>query len=172
MLFAGLLVHNITPGPLLLRDHPDVFWGVICSMYIGNVMLLILNLPLIGMWVQVTKIPFRVLFPLIILICTIGVYSVNNSRFDLWVMLIFGVVGYILKKSGYEFPPLVLAYILTPLLEQSLRQSLIMSGGSFTIFLLRTIPCICLAVAVLLLASASMTRFKKKRELLIEDSPD
>ena len=172
MLFAGLLVHNITPGPLLLRDHPQVFWGIICSMYIGNVMLLILNLPLIGMWVQVTKIPFRFLFPLIILICTIGVYSVNNSRFDLWVMLIFGVVGYVLKKSGYEFPPLVLAYILTPLMEQSLRQSLIMSGGRFTIFVGRPIPCICLGLAVLLLVSASMTRFKKKREILVEESPD
>jgi putative tricarboxylic transport membrane protein len=172
MLFAGLLVHNITPGPLLLRDHPQVFWGVICSMYIGNVMLLILNLPLIGMWVQVTKIPFRFLFPLIILICTIGVFSVNNSRFDLWVMLIFGVIGYVLKKSGYEFPPLVLAYVLTPLMEQSLRQSLIMSGGSFMIFFGRPIPCICLGLAVLLLASASMTRFKKKREILVEESPD
>jgi len=122
--------------------------------------------------VQVTKIPFRFLFPLIILICTIGVYSVNNSRFDLWVMLIFGVVGYVLKKSGYEFPPLVLAYILTPLMEQSLRQSLIMSGGRFTIFVGRPIPCICLGLAVLLLVSASMTRFKKKREILVEESPD
>src|SRR4030042_1483852 len=125
MLFAGLLVHNITPGPLLLRDHPTVFWGVICSMYIGNVMLLILNLPLIGMGVQGTKIPFRLLFPLIILICTIGVYGVNNSIFDLWTMLIFGVIGYILKKCDYEFPPLVLAYVLAPFLEHSLRASLI-----------------------------------------------
>jgi putative tricarboxylic transport membrane protein len=169
MLFAGLLVHNITPGPLLIKDHPDVFWGVICSMYIGNIMLLVLNLPLIGMWVQITKIPFRILFPLIIIICTIGVYSVNNSIFDLWLMVIFGVIGYILKKCEYEFPPFVLAYVLTPLLEQSLRQSLIISGGRFSIFLLRPIPCICLATAALLLISASVSRLKKKRLMLVEE---
>ncbi|MFH0811508.1 MAG: tripartite tricarboxylate transporter permease [Pseudomonadota bacterium] len=168
MLFAGLLVHNITPGPLLLKDHPDVFWGVICSMYIGNAMLLVLNLPLIGMWVQVTKIPFRLLFPMIILICTIGVYSVNNSIFDLWLMLIFGVIGYIMKKCDYEFPPFVLAYVLTPLLEQSLRQSLIISGGSFAIFLFRPIPCVSLTLGALLLISASITGWKKKRQMLLE----
>ncbi len=134
MLFAGLLIHNVTPGPLLLKDHPDVFWGVVTSMYTGNVLLLVLNLPLIGMWVQITRIPFRLLFPLIILFCVIGVYSINNSVFDVWIMILFGGIGYFMKKCDYEPAPLTLAYVLGPMLEQALRQSLIMSNGSPMIF--------------------------------------
>ena len=164
MLFAGLLVHNITPGPLLLKDHPDIFWGVITSMYIGNVMLMVLNLPLIGMWVQITKIPFRLLFPMIIVICVIGVYSLKNSVFDLGVMIVFGVVGYIMKKCNYEPAPILLAYILGPILEQSMRQSLIMSNGSFWIFFSRPISAVSLSVAAFLLITA-ITGFSKKRRL-------
>ena len=164
MLFAGLLIHNITPGPLLLKEHPDIFWGVITSMYIGNVMLLVLNLPLIGMWVQVTKIPFRFLFPIIILFCVVGVYSINNSIFDIWIMIIFGVIGYIMKKCDYEPAPLVLAYVLGPMLEQAMRQSLIMSNGSFTIFVIRPIAVSCLVVATFLLVLSGM-RYKKGKQL-------
>ncbi len=146
MLFAGLLIHNITPGPLLLKNHPDIFWGVITSMYIGNVMLLVLNLPLIRMWVQITKVPFRLLFPIIILICIIGVYTLKNSVFDIWIMIIFGVVGYVMKKCQYEPAPLVLAYVLGPMMEKALRQSLIISNGSFKIFVVRPISAVCLGV--------------------------
>ena len=162
MLFAGLLIHNITPGPFLLKDHPDVFWGVITSMYVGNAMLLVLNLPLIGMWVQITKIPFRLLFPLIILFCLIGVYSLDNSTFDLWIMIIFGIFGYLMKKCDYEPAPLVLAYILGPMLDQAMRQSLILSGGSAIIFFSRLISGICLTVAALLLILSLITYWKKK----------
>jgi putative tricarboxylic transport membrane protein len=163
MLFAGLLIHNITPGPLLLKNHPDIFWGVITSMYIGNVMLLVLNLPLIGMWIQITKVPFRLLFPIIILICIVGVYNINHMVFDIWIMIISGVVGYILRKCQYEPAPLVLAYVLGPMLEHSMRQSLIISNGSFKIFLLRPISVVCLVVAAFLLITAFTGFFRKKR---------
>ncbi|MEI9477420.1 MAG: tripartite tricarboxylate transporter permease [Deltaproteobacteria bacterium] len=164
MLFAGLLIHNITPGPLLLKNHPDVFWGVITSMYIGNVMLLILNLPLIKMWVQITKVPFRLLFPIIILICIVGVYTLKNAVFDIWIMIIFGVVGYVMKKAQYEPAPLVLAYVLGPMMEKALKQSLLISNGSFKIFFLRPISAACLGVAIFLLVTA-ITGFSKKKRL-------
>jgi len=167
MLFAGLMIHNITPGPLMLRDHPDVFWGVITSMYIGNVFLLLLNLPLIKMWIQVTKIPFRFLFPMIVLFCVIGVYSVDNSTFDIWLMVIFGVIGYIMRKCDYEPAPLVLAYVLGERLEQALRQSLMMSNGSFGIFVSRPISAICLAIGAFLLITSFTGYSKKKRSQIL-----
>ncbi|MDI7258650.1 MAG: tripartite tricarboxylate transporter permease [Thermodesulfobacteriota bacterium] len=172
MLFVGLLIHNITPGPLLLKNRPDIFWGVITSMYIGNVMLLVLNLPLIGMWVQITKIPFRLLFPIIILVCIVGVYTLNNSVFDLWIMIIFGVVGYVLKKCQYEPAPLVLAYVLGPKMEQAMRQSLIISDGSFKIFLVRPISAVCLGIAAFLLITAIMGFSKKKRLEVVEEQQE
>ncbi len=163
MLFAGLLIHNITPGPLLLKDHPDIFWGVITSMYIGNVMLLVLNLPLISLWVQITKVPFRLMFPIIILICIVGVYTLRNSVFDIWIMIIFGVIGYVMKKCQYEPAPLALAYVLGPMLEKSMRQSLIISNGSFKIFFVRPISAVCLGIAFFLLITAITGLSKKKR---------
>jgi putative tricarboxylic transport membrane protein len=163
MLFAGLLIHNITPGPLLLKNHPDIFWGVITSMYIGNVMLLVLNLPLISLWVQITRVPFRLMFPIIILICIVGVYTLKNSVSDIWIMIIFGVIGYVMKKCEYEPAPLVLAYVLGPMLEKAMRQSLIISNGSFKIFFVRPISAICLGTAVFLLITAITGISKKKR---------
>jgi putative tricarboxylic transport membrane protein len=165
VLFSGLLIHGLMPGPLLLKDHPDIFWGIITSMYIGNVMLLILNLPLIGIWVQLLKVPFRFLFPMIMLFCIIGVYSINNSVFDIGVMIIFGILGYIMRKCDYEPAPLVLAYVLGPMLEQAMRQSLKMSDGSFTIFLFRPISAICLALCAFLLIISLMKNIKKERRL-------
>jgi len=169
MLFAGLLIHNITPGPLLLKNHPDIFWGVITSMYIGNVMLLVLNLPLIGLWVQITKVPFRLMFPIIILICIVGVYTLKNSVFDIWIMIIFGVIGYVMKKCQYEPAPLVLAYVLGPMLEKSMRQSLIISNGSFKIFFVRPISAICLGIAAFLLITAITGISKKKRLEVVKE---
>ena len=165
VLFSGLLIHGLMPGPLLLKQHPDIFWGIITSMYIGNVMLLILNLPLIGVWVQLLKIPFRFLFPMIILFCIIGVYSINNSVFDIGVMIIFGIFGYIMRKCDYEPAPLVLAYVLGPMLEQAMRQSLKMSDGSFTIFLFRPISGVCLAICAFLLIISFMKNIKKERRV-------
>jgi putative tricarboxylic transport membrane protein len=163
MLFSGLVIHGLRPGPLLVKEHPDIFWGIITSMYIGNVMLLVLNLPLIRIWVQILKIPFRFLFPMIILFCIVGVYSVNNSAFDVGLMVIFGVFGYIMRKCDYEFAPLVLAYVLGPMLERAMRQSLLMSHGSFTIFLYRPIAAVCLILCAFLLIISLTSRIKKKK---------
>ena len=141
----------MTPGPTFITDHPEIFWGTIASMYLGNTMLLILNLPLLGLWVKVLKVPYRVLMPLILLFCVIGAYSLNNNAVEVLVMIIFGVFGYILRKLNYEAAPLVLAFILGPMLEKSLRQSLIMSSGHFIIFLEKPISAVALAIGVLLL---------------------
>jgi putative tricarboxylic transport membrane protein len=146
LLFGGLLIHGIQPGPLLIVKHPDVFWGVIVSMYIGNIMLLALNLPLVGIWVKILKIPYPILFPLILLFCLIGVYSVNNSVIDIYLMVFFGIFGYLLQKFGFEPAPLVLAYVLSPMLETALRQSLNISGGSFAILFSRPISLGCFIV--------------------------
>jgi putative tricarboxylic transport membrane protein len=152
ILFGGLLIHGIQPGPLLIKDHPDVFWGVVMSMYLGNVMLLALNLPLIGIWVKVLRVPYYLLFPLILLVCLIGVYSVNNSIVNIYLMVIFGMAGYLIQRLGFESAPLALAYVLGPILETSLRQSLNISGGSFSIFFYRPISLVCLLLVAGLLA--------------------
>ncbi len=169
MLFAGLLIHNITPGPLLLKNHPDIFWGVVTSMYVGNAMLLVLNLPLIKIWVQLTKVPFRFMFPIIILICIVGVYTLRNSVFDIWIMIIFGVIGYVMKKCQYEPAPLVLAYVLGQMMEKALRQSLILSNGSFKIFFTRPISATCLLISLFLLISTIIGFSKKKRLKIVEE---
>ena len=151
LLFAALLIHGTPPGPLLIKNHPDLFWGVVISMFVGNGMLLALNLPLIGIWVQLLRIPYRILFPLIILFCLIGVYSVNSRVEEIGVMLFFGALGYMMKKYDYEGAPLILAFVLGPMMETNLRQSLIISKGGFDIFFTRPISLVCLATAFMLL---------------------
>jgi putative tricarboxylic transport membrane protein len=162
--FSALIIHGIQPGPLLIREHPDLFWGLVASLYLGNGLLLILNLPLIGLWVKVLEIPYKILFPLILLFCLIGVYSMNNLSFDLYVMLFFGVVGWIMRKFGYEGAPLILAYVLGPMLENALRQSLLISQGSFLIFVTRPISATALGFAFLLLLTTLLPNFKKRRQ--------
>jgi putative tricarboxylic transport membrane protein len=151
VLFGALLIHGITPGPLLIQKHPDLFWGVISSMYIGNVMLMVLNLPLIPMWVQVLKIPEKILYPLILLFCLIGAYSMNNDIFDVFVMIIFGVVGYLFRKFEYEGAPLILAFVLGPMFDLNLRQALLVSDGSFVPFFTRPLSAVTLIMAIMLL---------------------
>jgi putative tricarboxylic transport membrane protein len=162
--FSALIIHGIQPGPLLIRQHPDLFWGLVASLYLGNGLLLILNLPLIGLWVKVLEIPYKILFPLILLFCLIGVYSMNNLSFDLYVMLFFGVVGWLMRKFGYEGAPLILAFVLGPMLENSLRQSLLISQGSFLIFVTRPISATALGFAFLLLLTTLLPSFKKRRQ--------
>ena len=163
LLFSSFLIHGIQPGPLLLKSHPEIFWGLVASMYLGNVLLVILNLPLIGIWVQVLKIPYRILFPLILLFCMIGAYSVNSSTLDLFIMLLFGALGYLMRKFGYEGAPLILAFVLGPIMEQALRQSLLISKGDFMIFITRPISVVTLGVACLLLLSTVLPYVKKRR---------
>jgi putative tricarboxylic transport membrane protein len=158
VLIGALMIHNVEPGPLLLRNHPDIFWGLIASMYIGNVILLILNLPLIPVWVKILKVPYYILFPIILIFCTVGAYSINNSMTDVTVMMIFGVIGYIMEKFDYEGAPLVMALVLGPMFENAFRQSLIISQGSFGIFLERPISATLLVIAVLLLISPLFLR--------------
>jgi putative tricarboxylic transport membrane protein len=158
LLFGALMVHGLQPGPRLIIEHPDVFWGVVASLYIGNVMLLVLNLPLIGVWVKVLKVPYVILFPLILLFCLIGSYSINNSVVDIQIMIFFGLVGYLMRKLDYEPAPLVLTFVLGPILEMNLRQSLLMSGGSFLIFFQRPISFAGIFLALILLLIPFMSR--------------
>ena len=162
VLYGAFLIHGIVPGPLLIKEHPDVFWGLLGSMYIGNLMLLILNLPLIPLWVQVLRIPDRVLYPLILLFCVIGAYSINNNVFDIIVMVIFGIFGYLLKKFGYEAAPLILCFVLGPMFEVNLRRSLLISQGSFSIFFTRPIALIAIVICVALLLFNIYQRFATK----------
>jgi putative tricarboxylic transport membrane protein len=165
ILMGALMIHNIIPGPLLMTEHPDLFWGVIASMYIGNVMLLALNLPLIGMWVQVLKVPYPILFPLILLVCLIGAYTLNNSLVEVGIMIFFGVVGYFMKKFRYEIAPLVLAMVLGGMMEPALRRSLIMSNGSFKIFFTHPISlCLMTVTGIILISPLFLKVIGKKRK--------
>ena len=134
LLLGALVMQGVQPGPMFITQRPDLFWGVVASMYVGNVFLLLLNLPLVGLWVQCLRIPYRVLFPLILLLSIVGTYSANKNVFDLWVMIGFGIAGYVLRKLHYEFSPFLIAFVLAPMLEQSLRQSMVMSPDGFMIF--------------------------------------
>ena len=158
ILLGALMIHGLQPGPLLMSKAPDLFWGTIVSMYIGNGMLLVLNLPLIGLWVKVLKIPYFLLYPLILLFCLIGAYSLQNNAGDVVLMLVFGVVGYLMRKFQYDGAPLILAAVLGPLLEEAFRQSLMLSHGDFAIFVSRPISIAFLAVAVILLIIPVITR--------------
>jgi len=169
LLLAALIIHGVTPGPLMFGQHPEIFWGVIASMYIGNVMLLILNLPLIGLWVKLLKVPYRILMPLILLFCLIGAYSVNNNPVDVITVIIFGIVGYVLRRYDYEGAPLILAFLLGPMLETALRRSLIISGGKFSIFVHSPISAVLLSVSALLFISAGFSAYGKAKTKLAEN---
>lgn len=162
MIFVALMIHGIRPGPLLLQEHPELFWGVIASMCIGNIMLLGLNLPLIGLWVRMLKTPYRFLAVLVVVVCVIGAYSVNNSVFDVGIMVVFGVFGYLLRKGGFPAAPFILAMILGPMLERTLQQSLIASGGDLLVFFQRPISATLLLAAGLLMLKPAIQWFLKK----------
>jgi len=151
LLLGALIIFGVQPGPRLVVEHPQLFWGVIASMYIGNIMLLILNLPLIGIWIQILKVPYPILFPLILLFCVIGSYSLNNSITEVFIMILFGILGYFLRKLEFEPAPLILALVLGPMLELNFRQSLAMGDGRLLFFVERPISAIILGIALLLL---------------------
>jgi len=164
MIFAALLIQGVTPGPFLITEKPDVFWGVVASMYIGNIMLLILNLPMVGLWVQLLRVPYSILAPVIVLFCCVGVFSVRNSVFDIWVMGVFGVIGYIFRKVGLEPGPLILAFVLGPILERSIRQALLMSAGSPAIFFTRPISGTLMIGLMLFIAFQVFRNVRKQRQ--------
>ena len=168
-LFMGaLMIHGVTPGPLFIRDYPVIFWGFIISMYLGNALLLVLNLPLIGLWVRIVKIPYALLFPFILLFCLFGAYTLNNNSAEVLIMLVFGVLGYLNRKVGLEGAPFILALVLGPMMERCLRQSLLISQGDPLIFISRPISGIIILVAFASLFFAITPAFKKKKEESIE----
>jgi len=164
VLIAALLIHGVPPGPTLVNDHPNVFWGFVASMYVGNLMLLALNLPLVGLFVNLLRVPYAYLYPLIIMFCVIGVYEVNHSIVDVWIMLIMGVVGYGLKKFGFDPAPLVLGLVIAPIFEMSLRQSLIMSDGTWLIFLQRPISLLLLGICLVLLLMSAYSYVMQRKD--------
>jgi putative tricarboxylic transport membrane protein len=168
VLLGALIIHGVAPGPNLISDHPQIFWGTIASMYLGNAMLLLLNLPLIGMWVKVLKVPYGILMPLILLFCLIGTYSINNNIYDVVIMVVCGIAGYILRKFEYEEAPLILAFILGPMMETAFRRSLIMSNGQLSIFVTRPISLAALIIAVLLCISTGFSLYRKVKPMIVE----
>ena len=154
VMLAAMMVHGVSPGPMLIRQQPELFWGFIASMYVGNLVLLILNLPLVGLFVNVLRVPYRLLYPTILAFSVLGVYAVNGSTVDIWIMLVMGVVGYVLRKLRFETAPVVLGVVLAPMIEMALRQSLAMSDGSYGILVARPISATLLAVGAVLLVLA------------------
>jgi TctA family transporter len=170
LMVGAMTIHNIQPGPQVMTSNPQLFWGLIASMWIGNAMLVVLNLPLIGMWIKLLTVPYRWLFPAIVLFCAIGVYSTNNNTFDVWMVGIFGVVGYAFIKLGCEPAPLLLGFILGPMMEENLRRALLLSRGDWSVFVSRPLSAGLLAAALLLIVIVALPSIKAKRaEAFVED---
>jgi putative tricarboxylic transport membrane protein len=164
LMVGAMTIHNIQPGPQVMTSNPELFWGLIASMWIGNLMLIILNLPLIGMWIKLLTVPYKFMFPAIVLFCAIGVYSTNNNTFDIWLVAIFGFIGYVFAKLGCEPAPLLLGFILGPMMEENLRRALLLSRGDWSVFLTRGLSASLLAAAALLLVIVLLPAVKNKRE--------
>jgi TctA family transporter len=170
LMVGAMTIHNIQPGPQVMTSNPQLFWGLIASMWIGNAMLVILNLPLIGMWIKLLTVPYRWLFPSIVLFCAIGVYSTNNNVFDIWMVAIFGVIGYAFIKLGCEPAPLLLGFILGPMMEENLRRALLLSRGDWSVLVTRPLSAGLLAAALLLVIIVALPAVKHKREeAFVED---
>jgi TctA family transporter len=170
LMVGAMTIHNIQPGPQVMTSNPELFWGLIASMWIGNAMLIVLNLPLIGIWIRLLSVPYRWLFPAIVLFCAIGVYSTNNNTWDIWMVGLFGVIGYIFIKLGAEPAPLLLGFILGPMMEENLRRALLLSRGDWSVFVTRGLSASLLAVAALLLVIVLLPSIKRKREeAFVED---
>ena len=170
LMVGAMTIHNIQPGPQVMTSNPELFWGLIASMWIGNAMLVVMNLPLIGVWIKLLSVPYRWLFPSIVLFCAVGVYSTNNNSWDIWIVGIFGLIGYIFHKVGAEPAPLLLGLILGPMMEENLRRALLLSRGEWGVFVTRPISAGLLAAAALLLVIVLMPAIRNKREeAFIED---
>lgn len=163
LIYGALLMQNITPGPQLVSENPEIFWGVITSMYLGNLILLVLNLPLVGVFVQLLRLRVGVLGALAVMVTMIGVFSVNNDTFDMWIVLVFGLIGYLMRKTGFEPGPLVLAFVLGAIMERSFRQSLLLSNGDPTIFVTRPISGTIAALSVAIVAFSTY-RYVRNRK--------
>jgi putative tricarboxylic transport membrane protein len=170
LMVGAMTIHNIQPGPQVMTSNPELFWGLIASMWIGNLMLIILNLPLIGMWIKLLSVPYRWLFPSIVLFCALGVYTTNNNTFDIWMVALFGAIGYGFIKLGVEPAPLLLGFILGPMMEENLRRALLLSRGDWSVLVTRPLSASLLAVAAVLIIIVLMPAVKAKREeAFVED---
>ncbi|MBN9426680.1 MAG: tripartite tricarboxylate transporter permease [Burkholderiales bacterium] len=164
LMVAGMMIHNIQPGPQVMTSNPTLFWGLIASMWIGNLMLVILNLPLIGMWIKLLTVPYRVLYPAILLFCCVGAYSVNNNVFDVYMTIPFAILGYAFRKLDCEPAPLLLGFVLGKLLEEYLRRAMTISRGDWSVFITRPLSATLLGIAVVLLIIVFLPAIAKKRE--------
>jgi TctA family transporter len=164
LMIGAMIIQGIQPGPSVITEQPKLFWGIIVSMWIGNLFLIILNLPMIGMWVRIVSVPYQMLYPAILVFCGIGVFSLNNTEFDIYAMALFGVLGYIFVKLDCEPAPMLLAYILGPMMEEYMRRALLLSRGDPMVFIKRPISAALLALAVLAIIAASLPAMYKKRE--------
>ena len=170
LMVGAMTIHNIQPGPQVMTSNPELFWGLIASMWIGNAMLIILNLPLIGLWIKLLTVPYRWLFPAIVLFCAIGVYTTNNNTWDIWIMGWFGIIGYIFHKLAMEPAPLLLGLILGPMMEENLRRALLLSRGDWGILVTRPLSATLLALAAALLVIVLLPAIKRSREeAFVED---
>ncbi|HEX5934982.1 MAG TPA: tripartite tricarboxylate transporter permease, partial [Pseudorhizobium sp.] len=169
MMVGALILHGVTPGPNIISTDPSLFWGLIASMWIGNAMLVVLNLPLIGIWVKLLSVPYRLLFPVIVALCCIGVYTVNSSTFDVTIMMICGIAGYLLVKLGCEPAPLLLGLVLGPMLEENLRRAMLTGRGDPMVFVTRPISAVLLGLALLCLLMMVMPKVRKTREVAFEE---
>ena len=163
MMIGAMVIHNIQPGPMVMTQNPDLFWGLIVSMWIGNLILLILNLPLLGIWVKLLKVPYRLMYPAILVFCAIGVFSVQNSLFDIWQMAVFGILGYVFGKLKLEPAPLLLGFVLGPMMEENLRRALLISRGDFGVFITRPISATLLCASVGLMILLLIPTLKRSR---------
>ena len=169
LMVGAMTIHGLIPGPQVMTKHPTLFWGMIASMWIGNLLLLIINLPLIGLWVRLLKVPYRLLFTTILLFCAIGIYSINNSPYDVYFTAFFGLVGYLLIKLGLEPAPMLLGFVLGRLMEEKLRQALALSEGSFMTFIERPVSAVLLAIAAVIMVIAVLPAVSRKREQAFQE---
>jgi putative tricarboxylic transport membrane protein len=172
LLLGVMVMHGVRPSSFLINEHPQLFWGVICSMYLGNAMLLVLNLPVIGLWVKVLKTPYNLLFPMILLLSLIGAYTLNSNAYEVLIMLIFGALGYLMRKTEFPPAPLVFALIIGPIMENALRQSLLYSRGHFSIFFTRPISAVLIVAGIALLVLPALFKGGEKRRKVVEEFDD
>jgi putative tricarboxylic transport membrane protein len=170
LMVGAMTIHGIVPGPQVMTKQPELFWGMIASMWLGNLMLVVINLPLVGVWVWLLRVPYRLLFPAIIIFCAIGVYSLNNSPFDTVMTAIFGVVGYWLVKHDFEPAPMLLGFVLGPLMEENLRRAMLIARGDPTTFITRPISGVLIALAAILLLVAVLPMIRHKRDEVFVES--
>src|SRR5262249_20086674 len=168
LMLGALTIQGIQPGPEVMAQRPELFWGLIASMWIGNLMLVVLNLPLVGLWVSMLKVPYRMLFPAIMAFSAIGIYSVNNSAFEIYLAALFGVLGFIWMKLGFSLAPMLLGFVLGPMMEETLRRALLQSRGDPTVFVQRPISLGFIIVTVLILVAMVLPAVRKRREAIAE----